>query len=125
MASSPNGKEVVRYIKVGWSTSNASCFLLECRPLYRQCMIQAALRAVFWSTTSNTLPGCFVLLLLLLQELPLKFTNAAKPKSMFLEDLVRRVEQERVPQAARRPGRQGFDTLLRYSLQVGPRKPWY
>jgi hypothetical protein len=60
-----------------------------------------------------------LVLLLLLQALPIKYTNAREPKSMFLEDLVRRVEQERVPQAARQQGRQGFEVLLRASLQVG------
>lgn len=69
------------------------------------------------------LPGCLLQLLLLhLQALRNKFTNVRKPKSMYLEDLVRRVEQERVPQAARQQGRQGFDTLLRLSLQVRPRE---
>jgi hypothetical protein len=61
-----------------------------------------------------------LLVLLLLQALPVKFTNAGEPKSMYLEDLVKRVEQERVPQAARQQGTQGFDALLRASLQEGP-----
>lgn len=55
-----------------------------------------------------------------IKSLPTKFTNLSEPKSMYLEDLVRRVEAERLPAAARRPGSQGFHALLTASLQVGP-----
>lgn len=60
---------------------------------------------------------------LLLQVLRDRFTNAPKPKNMYLEDLVMKVERERVPQANKKQGSKGFDALLRASLQVGPLTP--
>lgn len=57
-----------------------------------------------------------------IKSLPAKFTNLGEPKSMYLEDLVKKVEQERLPQAARQAGSQGFHALLTASLQVGPER---
>lgn len=52
-----------------------------------------------------------------IKDLPNKYTNLTEPKSMYVEDLVRRVEQQ-VPKAARQHGAVGFHTLLQASLQV-------
>jgi hypothetical protein len=52
--------------------------------------------------------------------LPTKYTNLVKPKSMYLEDLVKKVAQQ-IPVAARQQGAAGTHALLTATLQVRAR----
>lgn len=53
-----------------------------------------------------------------IKALPVMYTNLPEPKSMYVEDLVKRVEQQ-IKKDARQAGIVGFHTLLTSSLQVG------
>lgn len=52
-----------------------------------------------------------------IKTLPSKFTNVEQPKSMYLEELVRNVEQK-IKLSDRQPGAAGFQALLTATLKV-------